>query len=384
MPKPFSILRLTPEGRGGIGSLLLSGPGAEEAFLTFFTFPGGRLCTSADLTARRDRPIFGHFALGATTREEILVRAVSPTEIEIHSHGGEAIRSAFLRVLTGAGGELRVDEPPRWDVPATEGRPDFVADARRLLPYARTERMARLLLEQIDGAPRRFFRELESLGADERAGKLRRAQALAAIGRAFYSPPRVLLLGPVNAGKSSLLNALLGFDRALVDPTAGTTRDAVSVETVLGGLPILLSDTAGVRERAGTLERLGIERIVPLLKNADLLLMVFDITAPGENPPIEFADALRRTASTSLSPPAAGKTLWVLNKSDLPAASRNPFWKSFRVEGDEPILTDARSADSVALLGKRLIEKLFITLPQAGEFVPLTAGQLAYCRERCV
>ena len=64
MSEPFSIIPLTPDGRGGIGSLLISGPGAEEAFRTLFTFPSGRAPIAGDLAVRRSRPIYGHFSLG--------------------------------------------------------------------------------------------------------------------------------------------------------------------------------------------------------------------------------------------------------------------------------------------------------------------------------
>ena len=106
MSEPFSIIPLTPDGRGGIGSLLISGPGAEEAFRTLFTFPSGRAPTAGDLAVRRSRPIYGHFSLGEGLHEEVLVRAVSPEKLEIHSHGGSAVRRAIVRRLTESGGVL--------------------------------------------------------------------------------------------------------------------------------------------------------------------------------------------------------------------------------------------------------------------------------------
>lgn len=378
MPEPFSILPLTPDGRGGIGSLLISGPGAEKAFCALFTFKSGRAPTAADLEARRNRPIFGHFSLGNGLHEEVLVRAVSPAELEIHSHGGGAVRSALVRRLTEAGGTLRRIEPPTWDVP-TEGTPDFHGEAMRLLPHARTERAARLLLEQADGAAELFFEKAASLKSGKRKSLAERVELLARVGRSLYTPPRVVLAGPVNAGKSSLLNALLGFDRALVDPMAGTTRDVVSAETVLSGFPLLLSDTAGVREAPGMLEKEGIDRIVPLLKKADLLLAVYDVAAPSADPIAEFTQTLRAAGG---NPDDAAFSLLVLNKRDLPREKQNRFWETAR-DKNSLIETSVFQPETIAALQRRIIEILFPVLPEPKEFVPLNARQLAYARAQC-
>ena len=382
MPKPFSILRLTAEGRGAIGSLLLSGEGAEEAFCALFTFKNGRPCTPADLAARRNVPIFGHLVLSDKACEEVLVHAVSPEEIEIHSHGGSAVRRAILRKLESLGGKEVIEPAPLWE-DAAEGKPDFSREAERILPYTRTELQARFVLTQFVGAPARFFEQVSRLTPSERAGRLRRAEQLAKVARTLYTPPRVLILGPVNAGKSSLLNAILGFDRTLVDSAAGTTRDAVSAETVIGGLPICLSVTAGVRRGAGCLEQQGIERIVPLLADALLRLTVFDITAPGENPPAEFAAELQRAAARPIVPNKDQSELILLNKCDLPAGARNPFWKNGLPETAAVIETSVFEPETIGRLQKRIQQTLFPVLPEPGEFVPLNAGQLEYCRAVC-
>lgn len=382
MPKPFSILRLTAEGRGAIGSLLLSGEGAEEAFCSLFTFKSGRPCTPADLAARRNEPIFGHFALSGKTCEEVLVRAVSQEEIEIHAHGGSAIRGAILQKLESLGGKEVKEIPPLWE-DAAGGKPDFDREAERLLPYVRTELQARFVLTQMNGAPARFYEQIPSLTPARRAERLHRAELLAKVARALYTPPRVLILGPVNAGKSSLLNALLGYDRTLVDSEAGTTRDAVSVETVIGGLPICLSDTAGVRREAGRLEREGIERIAPLSADAQLRLTVFDITAPGENPPAEFAAGLQAASARPVFQNKEQAELILLNKCDLPSDRRNPFWKNARLQGAGMLETSVFEPETIKKLQERIREILFPALPQPGEFVPLNAGQLEYCRASC-
>lgn len=119
---------------------------------------------------------------------------------------------------------------------------------------------------------------------------------------------RVVLAGPPNVGKSSLMNALARRDVAIVSPEAGTTRDVLEVRLDLGGYPVVLTDTAGVRDAQGLVEREGIRRTVERVRGADLVLWVVDAGAPIWQPPDNWADA-----STPV--------LSVLNKIDLAGAA---------------------------------------------------------------
>ena len=117
------------------------------------------------------------------------------------------------------------------------------------------------------------------------------------------------ILGKPNAGKSSLLNALLGYERAIVTDVAGTTRDTLSEGCVVGGVPLRLTDTAGVRPTEDTVEAMGVERALSAAEDADLLLAVFDLSRPWD-------DEDERICSL-----AAGHVhaVALANKSDLPA-----------------------------------------------------------------
>ena len=121
---------------------------------------------------------------------------------------------------------------------------------------------------------------------------------------------RTAILGKPNAGKSSLLNALLGYERAIVTDIPGTTRDTVSERCILGGVAVKLTDTAGVHESEDTVERLGIERSRRAAESAELVLAVFDRSREWT---AEDADIL------SLAEGAA-HAIAVINKADLPAA----------------------------------------------------------------
>ncbi|MBL9187997.1 MAG: tRNA uridine-5-carboxymethylaminomethyl(34) synthesis GTPase MnmE [Opitutaceae bacterium] len=128
---------------------------------------------------------------------------------------------------------------------------------------------------------------------------------------------KVVIAGPPNAGKSSLLNRLVGRDRALVSPEPGTTRDFIEERIIIGGHLVRIFDTAGIRESASALESLGIDKSLELIKDADVVLMVFEASI-GDSPtlPDALADKLK-----------PNQVIVVLNKSDLPncAAPTGPI-----------------------------------------------------------
>ena len=118
---------------------------------------------------------------------------------------------------------------------------------------------------------------------------------------------RVVLAGPPNVGKSSLLNALARREVAIVSAEAGTTRDVLEVRLDLGGYPVILTDTAGIREAAGAVEREGIRRTLRQVGAADLVVWLIDAAAPDWSQPEEVAAQ-------------GSRTMVVLNKVDLRGA----------------------------------------------------------------
>src|SRR5699024_11669848 len=116
-----------------------------------------------------------------------------------------------------------------------------------------------------------------------------------------------------NAGKSSLLNRLAGQERAIVTDVAGTTRDTLQETVVLNGLTLHLTDTAGLRETEDTVERIGIERARKAITQADMLLMVYDVTRDlaSDSTPLQLAEQLFGEL------PEAKRLLIIANKSDL-------------------------------------------------------------------
>lgn len=181
--------------------------------------------------------------------------------------------------------------------------------------------------------------------------QLERLASLAPLGRRLTSPPRVVIAGPPNVGKSSLLNALAGYQRSIVSPTAGTTRDVVGVELAFDGWPVRVSDTAGLRTAGEQLEAAGVELTERELKSADLIVWVLDNTSrEPEYPP----GHIRR------------RLLVVVNKCDEPCAWANPRDASRRLN------VSATTGAGVPQLVGEIVRRLFPVVPQPGEAVPFT------------
>jgi tRNA modification GTPase len=298
---PLRIIHLTPPGRGAIATVRLEGPGALDAVAADFRTPNGR--PLADFAP--GRLIFGRF--GTPPGEEVVVRRYSDEAIELHCHGGRAAAAMIEQVLIAAGARVM-----SWrDWAATREAEAIAVAARIALADARTERTAAILLDQYQGALRRALGEIEAkLHQGDPAGARRLTEMLLArapLGRHLTQPWQVVIAGSPNVGKSSLINALAGYQRAIVHPAPGTTRDLVTVQTALDGWPVELCDTAGLHAGGDPVERAGIELARRRLAAADLVVLVFDRSRPWSDTDQEMLVAW----------PSA---LVVYNKSDLPAA----------------------------------------------------------------
>jgi tRNA modification GTPase len=152
---------------------------------------------------------------------------------------------------------------------------------------------------------------------EQTQAQIQQVLATAKQGQMLRDGIHVVLAGRPNAGKSSLLNRLAGQERAIVTEVAGTTRDTLSETVVLNGLTLHLTDTAGLRDTEDTVERIGIERARTAITQADILLLVYDVTRDieGESTPLQLAEQLFGEL------PEAKRLLIIANKSDLLATS---------------------------------------------------------------
>jgi tRNA modification GTPase len=233
--------------------------------------------------------------------------------VELSTHGSPAVVAALLEAAVGAGARpARAGE--FTERAFRNGKLDLVrAEAVRELIESRTPRAARASLARLEGALSERFLAVrddllaasagltaaldfsddagEEVGSDvsarldaaERA--LERLAASYRSGRLLSAGCRVVILGRPNAGKSTLFNALAGSARAIVTDVPGTTRDALETELDLGGVPVTLVDTAGLRETEDLVESLGVARARAEAERADAILYVYDAAAglaPGE------------------------------------------------------------------------------------------------------
>ena len=294
----------TPPGRGAIAVLRLSGPGVETALTAL-----GAIRLKPRMASVRD---LSH--AGEHIDQALVLRFVAPNSYtgedaaELHLHGGRAVVEAASRALIALG--LRPAEPGEFTRRAFQnGRMDLAqAEAVADLIDAETSAQAKQALGQLDGklsetyagfrrdllhalalveaeidfpdeeVPDNLARTagpvLDRLGAD-----LRRAVDTGRRGERVREGYRIVLVGETNAGKSSLFNALVAREAAIVTPIAGTTRDVLDADLVIGGYAVTLSDTAGLRDSDDLVEAEGVRRARLRAEQADLRLWV---RAPGD------------------------------------------------------------------------------------------------------
>ncbi|MDO5554957.1 MAG: 50S ribosome-binding GTPase [Planctomycetia bacterium] len=315
----LTITRLTPRGRAAVATCRIQGTGAKELVQTLLQTRTGSFSP--------DRPVFGRLLLGASA-EEVIAHFISDSEVEIHSHGGDVVAEAIIKTF-------RRYEVQESSVIRTPPYASGAQAAEALLPQALTEKGAKILLAQLNGLYDHAIQTWENLQKQGRAKEATRIQnqltASAFIGRHVTSPFSIALVGKPNVGKSSLLNALLGYDRALVSDLPGTTRDIVTASTAFDGWPVILRDTAGLRHSSEPIEQAGISLTHQTVQQSDLIMALFDVTDDADRPLDAFWSSLAATTCESdpnLFQLVQKKTLIILNKCDLPHELWNPCWST--------------------------------------------------------
>ena len=300
----------TPPGRGGVGVIRLSGPKAYAI---------AEALTQQALASARFAAFRKFYdAQGEVMDEGLAICFPNPHSftgedvLELQGHGGPVIQNALLARLFELGaiaakaGEfsMRAFENGKLDLVQAEAIADLIdatsqAAARsavRSLQGAFSTKVNRVLEQlihlrlHVEAAIDFPEEEIDFLAdgkilslLDGVSTAVTDVQQSARQGQLLREGLQVVIAGKPNAGKSSLLNALAGIERAIVTDIAGTTRDVLHEKITLNGLPITLTDTAGLRETGDVVEKEGIRRAIKEIENADLLLLVYDLSQ-GEDP----------------------------------------------------------------------------------------------------
>lgn len=331
---------LTPAAPAGIAVLRLIGPDVIAVLC--------RACRRV----KSDRPpefspgtlTYCRFFDGDEPLDDIVVALTSASDLPVADlcfHGGVRLIQRALLALQALGVEwmpplelaaamAQQSEPVVDFADAASIRALIDAELVAALPLATTRTMAAWLLRQADLLAGMLASDQTDFAAFERRSRV----ALGA-----FNGLSVALVGPPNAGKSTLANALMGRDHAIVSDTPGTTRDWVEGEAFLGGWPVTLTDTAGLRTTGDALEQLAMQRGRVQAARADLVLCVMDHRAYDAAEMSRMLAAVRSALPKSppvgqaapRTDPPMPPTLLVLNKSDLPGASESAPAEAVRV-----------------------------------------------------
>lgn len=377
MPDTIAAIA-TIQAPSAIGIVRLTGPDTRRILDGVFAPANGR-----PMSAQTPRKLVFGRALecsGGVIDEALAVLFPGPNSYtgedcaEIHCHGSpvvldEVLAAVFARGARQArGGEFtqRAFLSGRMDLIQAESVADLIdaesAGAARNAVGQLQGRMSRSvggIYDALMDVVSRFYAIVDYPDEDieplqqaqieqtlaESAERLDALLATFSRGRLLKSGVPAVILGKPNAGKSSLLNALLGYDRAIVTDIAGTTRDTVEEKVLVGSVLLRLCDTAGIRDAADTVERLGVERAQQAAQRAELALLVLDGSAPLTREDEEAIAAARQ----------ARRMLVLVNKADLPQVLDAA---ALRVRFGEVIPLSARSGAGVDALC-RAVEELF-------------------------
>lgn len=387
MPDTIAAIA-TGEVVSAIGIVRVSGPGAVAAAEAVFRPADGR-----PMSEHRDRQlVYGRLVDAAGRVLDICLCTISRAPhsytgedtAELQCHGSPVVLRAALEALFAAGarqagpGEFtkRAFLNGMLDLTEAEAVIDIIeaataeaaVNAAGQLGGALSRRAERVYSDVVDiishfdavlDYPDEDIEPFElsnyASRLDAGASELRELLASFERGRVMREGVRAAIVGRPNAGKSSLLNAILGYDRAIVTAQPGTTRDTIEEKALLGGVLLRLTDTAGLREAADEAEREGVRRAFAAADGAELAIAVFDGSEPLSDADAETLAAAR----------AAKRAIGVVNKADLPRALDAAELTGF----DAVVSLSARTGEGLEALASAVAELFPAPAAPAGEIL---------------
>lgn len=361
----------------GIGIIRLSGDNAVELVSSFVRTKGGKPLNIQE----SHRVKYGFVCDGEQVVDEVLVLTMrgprsytGEDTVEIDCHGGILMLRKILEICVKNG--ARPAEPGEFTKRAfLNGRIDLAeAEAVSELISARSEDGLKASMAQLRGSVSEKIREFRGIlleddayieaalddpehisleGFTEKLQEdvkkvqtgVRKLLDTAEDGRMLREGVRTVILGKPNAGKSSLLNALIGEDRAIVTSVAGTTRDTLEEQIQLRGVSLLLVDTAGIRETEDIVEKIGVERAMQAAEGADLILYVVDASEPLNADDVRIMEFIQ-----------GKKAIVLLNKTDLPPAVTQQLLEE---KTGQPVLPVSMKKQEGLEALSDLVQKLF-------------------------
>jgi len=367
----------TPPGKGGVAVIRISGPDASAVADRMFLPRNGQPLSAA----RARMQIFGDILLdGEPIDDGLAARFVAPYSytgedtVEISCHGGFLITKMVLSAAFAAGAEpaaageftRRAFLNGKLSLTDAEAIGNLLEASSAAAVKLASAKSRDKLSAAMDGIRADAVSLMGSLFAridypDEDLGDFSDAESISLLrsllgrldaliesyrtGRAVNEGIATVICGKPNAGKSTLYNLLLGEDAAIVTDIAGTTRDVLERTVPLGQVLLRLSDTAGIRETADPVERIGVEKTQARMKEAELVLAVFDTARPLTEEDTALLDTLDTLSTSKIA---------ILNKSDLA-----PAWDASEIEKRIPrtLSLSAKGGDGASL--RKEVEALF-------------------------
>ena len=368
----------TPPGEGGIGIVRISGSEAFNIVKKIFR-PYKKDLFESDIKSFSMH--LGYIYDNERTVDEVLVSFMKAPHtytrediVDINCHGGAVAVNEVLKLVLQKG--ARPAEPGEFTKRAfINGRIDLAqAEAVLDIVKARTKSFLEVAVNQLTGSlskkvnalideiksilvvieanidfPEEEDVDLIDYQAIQRKLEKIKADLLYLIesydtGRIYREGVKTVLAGKPNVGKSSILNAFLRYDRAIVTPIPGTTRDIIEEQLNIGGVPFILADTAGITESTDIIEREGIKKAETYFSQADLIILVFDYSSELDN---KDRNIIKKVKGRNFLP--------VVNKTDLDRKlDIEKLTSLLNIEKDELIFISAKTGKGLDLLERRM------------------------------